>query len=466
MSRVRSSVVAVAALLVGLVGGVVVLPGAAAAAETRLGEGYELALQLLSDRAKERRRAARALIAAGDPSIVPALVDVLFFTPRHNRPQVVDALETLTGEELSDRYLEWVELVGRRAELTPPDGYVDFKAELFSRIDPRYRQVFFSGAPARIRLEEIVSGGVPLDGIPSVDDPAVVPAAEAGYLRDGEQVFGVSLGGEQRAYPLRVLSWHEMLNDTVGGVPVTLSFCTLCGSGILYHRAPGDAPYTFGTSGLLYRSNKLMFDRQTFSLWSNLTGEPVVGRLAASPVELEMLPMTLTTWEAWRRLHPETTVLAIEPLRELYPFFDYQPGAADRARRGVTFPVWQKSDRLERDAEIYALEVAGAAKAYPLDRVLAEGLVHDELGGVALLLVGDLDSGAVRAYRRGARTFRRGETPGELVDADGGRWRLGEAALIPLVGGEALPRQPGHVALWFGWYGFYPQTDIYDGGGG
>lgn len=446
-------------------------PQGEAAAEPGPAEGYALVGQLSSEDRQARREAAERLVAAGDESLVPGLVDSMFFTPRFYRGDVVRVLEELTGEALGKRYHEWVEYVGERTDLVPAAGYMELKLSLLSRIDPRYAAVFYPGAPARIRLEEIVWGGVKLDGIPSLDDPRHVPASEAGYLKDRERVFGVSLGGEHRAYPRRILSWHEMLNDVVGGEPVVLSYCTLCGSGILYStRTPSGEARTFGTSGLLYRSNKLMYDRQSYTLWSNLTGEPVVGRLARSPAGLPMLPMTLTTWGEWRTLHPDTTVLTLDREMERRWGFDYQPGAADRARRGVEFPVWQRDDTLERDAEVYALRAGAAAKAYPVERVVEEGVVNDAVGDLAVVLVGERESGAVRSYRRGELTFRAGPAAGELLDGAGRAWRVTEGALVP---GEAaaaaglapLPREPGHVAFWFGWYGFYPHTEVYTGSG-
>lgn len=440
---------------------------------------YDLLRPLVDGDRRERREAAKRLVDAGDPSLVPGLVDALFFTPAANRGPALDALRALTGEDLGRRYLAWVELVGRRDDIEPAPGYLDWKRELLSRIDERYGAVLYAGAPSRIRLEEIVSGGVAFEGIPTLDDPPHVPAHEAKRLRDDEQVFGIVLGGEARAYPLRYLSWHEMTNDVVGGEPFVLSYCTLCGSGIAWSaRTPGGSRRTFGTSGLLYRSNKLMVDRQSYTLWSNLTGEPVVGRLARSPSGLEMLPMTLNTWEAWRRQHPKTTVVYLDPDHGARWGYRYEPGLADRARQGVAFPVWQQSDRLERDAEVYGLRVGEAAKAYPLEALDAEEPIHDRLGDTNLVLVVDSDSKAVRAFQSGGRRFRMAEEPGVLRDDEENLWRITEHALepkgSPIASSEArqqpsadtqlepLPRIPGHQAFWFGWYGFFPHTDIYE----
>ena len=448
-------------------------PAAAAAAPGELSatEGYGLVRELLSEEERPRRRAAGRLIEARDPSLVPALVDALFFIPRKDRGVALNVLEALTGERRGSRYLDWVEYVGARTDLEPKAGYAGFKGSLFARIDPRFATLLDDGVPARIRLEEVVWGGVRFEGIPALDRPRHVPAAEAGYLLADELVFGVSAGGEHRAYPRRILSWHEMANDVVGGEPVTLSFCTLCNSAVLYSgRLASGQVVTFGTSGLLYRSNKLMVDRVTGTLWSNLLGEAVIGSLAGGgadgaggPGRLESLPVTLTTWAEWRSLHPGTTVLTLEPERARRWGFDYSPGAADRAREGVSFPVWRKSTRLDPKAEVYALRLGGAPKAYPLERLEAEGVVNDALGGEPVVLVSDPESGAVRAYRRGVHGFRRA-AGGALTDGEGRRWRVTEEALLPPEGAaglEPLPRLPGHVTFWFGWFGFFPDTEVY-----
>jgi hypothetical protein len=438
-------------------------PGAARAAELSSEEGYGLLRRLMSESAGERRKAARALADSKDLSLLPGLVDAYFFLPKARRAEAHSALTALTGEKRSDRYHDWVELVGARENLVPKPGYLAWKAELFSRIDPRYKSILYDGAPSRIRLEEVVFGGVPVEGIPALDNPAHIPAAEAKYLNDSERVFGVSAGGEQRAYPLRILDWHEMANDVVGGEPVTLSYCTLCGSGVLYQtRTPSGQAYTFGTSGLLYRSNKLMIDRQTLSLVNNLTGEPAVGRLARSPVRLPVLPLTITTWKEWRERHPRTTVLALDREMERRWGFSYLPGAADRRRAGVSFPVWLKSGALDPKEEIYAVRLGEAAKAYPIERALKERVINDTLAGEALVVVADPESGAVRIYRRGGRTFAPGGNARELVDERGKRWSVEENSLVA-EGDSPLERLPGHQAFWFGWYSFFPRSELYGG---
>ena len=427
-------------------------------------DGYAPLRELLAGSGGERRL---------DASLVPGLVDALFFLPKAQRAEALSALEALTGERAGERYHDWVALLSRRPDLRPREGYAAWKGELFSRIDERYRDLLRQ-EPVRLRLEEVVWGGVPLEGIPSLDRPRAVPAERASYLYDNEKVFGVSLGGQQRAYPLRIVGWHEMVNDVVGSWPVTLSYCTLCGSGVLFDtRRPGLAPFTFGTSGLLHRSNKLMIDRQTGTLWSNLTGEPVLGPVARDPEPLPVLPLTLTTWKDWRTRNPGTTVLALDrQLAERWGY-DYSPGAADRKRKGVSFPGGPDGPgnpgarALDPGTEVFAVRLRGRAKAYPVDLVLRERVVNDRLGENPVVLVGDSQSGAVRAYRSGGRAFSPGSRPDELVDETGARWTAGEESLRPGdPEADHLERIPGHQAFWSGWYSFFPDSELYRQRGG
>ncbi len=219
----------------------------------------------------------------------------------------------------------------------------------------------------------------------------------------------------------------------------------------------------FGSSGLLYRSNKLMFDRGSATLWHNLTGEAVLGSRAATGERLRTLPVTVTTWGAWRSAHRETRVVSLSPEFGQRWGFDYQPGAANRHRAGVQFPVWQRSARLEAKAEVLGVRIGGAAKAYAVEALVGGGVANDSLAGVALVVLSDPATGALRAYRRGPHELHR-TSDGALTDATGRRWTESETALLPPVGDPEPPleRLPAHLAFWFGWFGFFPETEIYE----
>lgn len=391
---------------------------------------------------------------------------------------VVDALERLSGETFGGDWFSWVEWYGS-TDLEPPPGFIGWKGRLLGRLDPGFAEFLPDGAPVReIRVEQIAWGGVAVDGIPALDRPAAVPATEAAYLTDGDPVFGIGLGGEARAYPLRILDWHEMANDVLGGVPFSLAYCTLCGSGIAYATtASGGTAYTFGSSGLLYESNKLMYDRQTRTLWNQFTGRPVLGELAARDIRLELLPVVVTTWAEWRTQHPDTDVLDIDTGFDR-PYGEYAAYADYFASDDTLFPVSGQGGPLPPKTRVYGLDVDGVARAYPVADLAAEGAVNDAIGETPVVLVAsrgtitvsapdrDLversyEAGAeVRAYARGTETFRPGREPDLLLDAAGGEWRLTEEALIGPDGRRA-PRVQGLLAYWFAWLQFHPVSTVY-----
>jgi hypothetical protein len=225
-----------------------------------------------------------------------------------------------------------------------------------------------------------------MDGIPALVNPRMLEARAAKWLDDRDAVFGVAVGGEQRAYPLRILDWHEMANDMVGGAPLALAYCTLCGSGVLFRAEAGGRRFEFGSSGFLFRSNKLMYDRQTHTLWNHLTGEPVIGPLAESGIRLERLPLVVTSWGEWKRQHPATKVLDIDTGHQR----PYNAGAAYGqyfASTGTMFPVWQRSTLLHDKARVYTLLIEGRPKAYALESLdRAGGVLNDSFAGKSLVL--------------------------------------------------------------------------------
>ncbi|UCG22981.1 MAG: DUF3179 domain-containing protein [Chloroflexota bacterium] len=426
--------------------------------------------------------ALETILEAGDERFVAVLLELMrarqIGIVRGDYDEIIATMEELSGQDFGADWPAWIEWYGG-ANLEPPPGFTGWKGQLLSRIDPGFADFLRDDFPSRIRAEEILWGGVPIDGIPPLENAPMIPGAEADYLLDEEPVFGLLVNDEARAYPLRIVDNHEMANDVIGGVPVSIAYCTLCGAAIAYDgRRPGDETITFGTSGFLYRSNKLMYDRPTRTLWNQLTGEPVLGELADSDIKLDILPIVLTEWADWFDRHPDTLVLDRET--GVYPAEFYEPGVLYGeyfAAEETMFPVWQRSDQLADKDFIYALHLDGVPKAYDVKTLAGKGLVNDTVGETPVVLVaGDVitvnglhrragpvtytNGGEVRAYDRGDETFSPGPEPGILLDAAGGPWQITEEALLG-PDGQTAPRLSGHLAYWFGWYAFFPETELY-----
>ena len=256
---------------------------------------------------KRRAAEAQAKIAAGwrdaDAALLVDLLDIVERTRDLNRhafappERLVKFLEEQTGQAFGDDLKLWREWIWS-LPYAPHPNYGEFKGRLYAMLDPRYVVFFRSSARPKIRLDEIAWGGVSINGIPPLDHPKHVGASDASYLDAGDVVFGFFLDGVARAYPRRILGWHELALDRVGDRELAIVYCPLCGSVIPFDARAGGRVLTFGTSGLLYRSNKLMFDQETASLWSSLTGEPVVGPLVQLDLKLQALPVVTTTWGA------------------------------------------------------------------------------------------------------------------------------------------------------------------------
>ena len=420
---------------------------------------------------------------AGDKSMVPVIVTLMRFINREAVfEEAVLTLNELTGEDFGTTpaaWPAWFEWVGANLDdYRPPDGYPQLKRRFLASIHPGFEQ-FLQGYEDTSRIEpfEIEWGGVAPDGIPPLEFPPNIPADEAEYLESHERVFGVSINGEHRAYPLRIMNPHEMANDVLGGEPISLAYCTLCGAGIAYHGEFDGMETTFGTSGFLYRSNKIMYDRETFSLWNQETGQPVIGELADSGIQLNFFPTLLTTWGEWTDEHPDTTVLALDtgvsqpgryfpednPNATYYEYFNTP---------GTMFPVWIRDDSLEAKDVVLGVNVGEAQKAYPVSVLQVERVVNDTLGETNVVVLGSEISQAAKAYERGDQEFSRVEgdastgVPMKLVDKNGHVWDVTEEALVNVSdASQTLPRIPTHSSFWFGWYAFYPETELYEGGG-
>ncbi len=410
-----------------------------------------LAAQALASDPAIRAEALDALVDRGKPDVVPALIQARRFV--RDGSDIDAALAKLTGEASGKGWGEWMLWQQAHPEIQPFDGFDAFKADVMAAIDPNFRAFLRPGIAHEIRLEEIAWGGVVRDGIPALTNPEHITPEEATWLTPDELVFGVAIGGDARAYPLRIMDWHEMFNDVVGGQPVSLAYCTLCGSGILYKTdvEGRDEPLIFGSSGLLYRSNKLMYDQATNSLWNQFTGRPVVGELTGAGIELEVLPVAITSWADWLEKHPDTKVLSLETGHDR----DYTPGRPYGdyfASAGLMFPALVEDERLEAKDYVYAVRVDGLAKAWPLADFEGGAVVNDRIGDLPVVLVGDAGTRTVRAFLRQDVVVRATDDP-EVVLANGMPMKVEEGGLVA-ADGKTFERLPGHIAYWFAWQGF------------
>ena len=393
-------------------------------------------------------------------SFIPLALETLYLSrDLEVTGRLVELLENRTGQKLGFDVGRWQEWLWNRPENRHAD-YATFKARLYSLLDPRFRVYFHPQRPSVIRLDEVVWGGVRQDGIPPLHAPKMIPAEAADYLEADNVVFGIEINGDARAYPKRIMAWHELFTDRVGGVPVAGVYCTLCGAMILYQTEHNGTLHRLGTSGFLYRSNKLMYDEATQSLWNTLWGMPVVGPLVHKEITLNRLSIVTTTWQEWRRRHPRTQVLSLDTghqrdYREGVAYFEYF--ASDE----LMFAVPKRDSRLPNKDEVLGLIFAQhpdqplALTARYLHR---NPIYQGTVGNVEFVVLTD-QTGANRVYESGGMRFIAWDGDRSVQDAHGITWTLSEAALTA-PDGRILRRLPAHRAFWFGWFSAYPHTRL------
>ncbi len=276
---------------------------------------------------------------------------------------------------------------------------------------------------ASVPLAAVQRGGPPRDGIPAIDKPRFVGAAQSG-LGDEDRVLGLFLDGIARAYPIRILNWHEVVNDRFGQQSVAVTYCPLCGTGMAFDAQVAGQALQFGVSGLLYNSDVLLFDRATESLWSQITQTAISGPRKGT--RLQALALAHTSWADWRARHPATTVLSTDTgfARD----YDRDPYAGYDKVQQLMFDVAQRDDRLPLKEWVLGVQVGDVYKAYPFSvlarRVDGRGSLHDTVAGRRLRI-------DYSAQHHSAQVF----------DAQG--------ALLPSL-----------TAFWFAWFAFHPSTEI------
>lgn len=278
------------------------------------------------------------------------------------------------------------------------------------------------GVKYLVNPDKIQSGGPPKDGIPSIDEPKFVSVQEADkWIKDNELVLALRYKGETRVYPLQVLVWHEIVNDKVAGEPLAITYCPLCGSGIAYERKIKGEEVEFGTSGKLYNSNLVMYDRKTNSYWSQIEGLAIVGELTGT--RLKPVSIETVTWRDWKKEHPDSLVLDKDtgfdrPYGE-DPYGNYYEDSF------VLFPVENEDDRIHPKTVIFGIKVKGKFKAYLEKDLKKKRVIMDKVGGEDIKVERSPD-GAVK--------------------------------ITNLTTGKEVVKERG---FWFAWYAFHPDTKVY-----
>ncbi len=233
-----------------------------------------------------------------------------------------------------------------------------------------------------IDLGEIRSGGVPPDAIPALSDPEFEPVAEVDWVAEREPVLVLNINGDARAYPLAVMTWHELVNGTVGGLPVTVSYCPLCNSAVAYDRRVGERVLDFGTSGELLNSSLVMYDRQTESLWSHFTGEAVAGHLTGA--QLDFFPMQTVRFGAFAEAHPQGLVLSRDTGHSRQ--YGINPYVGYDNPDGVPFLFdGEFDDRLHPMARVVAVRSGGEYTVIPYEVLATDRVVAFSVAGQDLV---------------------------------------------------------------------------------
>jgi len=269
---------------------------------------------------------------------------------------------------------------------------------------------------------EIQHGGPPRDGIPAISNPKHIPSSEAGWLESDDRVIGIEIDGQRRAYPIRILDHHEIVNDRIGDQAFAITYCPLCGTGVAFDAMVAGEVREFGVSGLLYNSDVLLYDRQTESLWSQIQSKAVSGPLKGK--RLTRIPIQHTTWEAWLGRGDSLVLSRDTGYRRDYSRSPYGSYASDA---DLYFPVNARSARYHPKERVLGIEIGARFKAYPFAELArVESPWKDSFAGQDLVVMFDAETRS-----------------GEIRDASG----------KPL---------PSINAFWFAWYAFHPETEVFD----
>ena len=353
----------------------------------------------------------------------------------------------------------------------PPDDPSD-------QLDPRVLNSDWSTdfSIHSVPLGEFLSGGPPKDGIRSLENPPFISIEEGNEsFVDNEPVIAIEINGDARAYPLGILTQHEIANDVIGGVPVAVTFCPLCNSAIVFARELEGVVYEFGVSGVLRNSDLVMFDRQTESWWQQFTGEAIVGVLTGAL--LDVIPSSLVSYADYKETFPEGRVMSTDTgFGKIYGFNPYVGYDSDESPFLFRGPPDTRLSPIER---VVALELNGDAIAYPYSQLEDEPVVHDTVGGEEVVVlfqfgtasaldarqIGEArDVGAAGVFRPVAdgRTLTFSADGDDIVDDQtGSRWNVLGRAIDGELAGAQLELVAHANHFWFAWAVFKPDTRIH-----
>jgi len=383
------------------------------------------------------------------------LLETIYLTKNpHTSDKLLLLLQKKTGLLINYNFNKWYRYIWNKPA-TYNKQYFSFKAELNQTIDSRFYTYFKDrDTLINIRLDEVRWGGVKQDGIPPLRNPNMITANKANYLNDTDVVFGIEINGEFRAYPKRILAWHEMFTDTINGVPLAGVYCTLCGTVILYKTQHNGINYELGTSGFLYRSNKMMYDKKTQSLWSTALGKPILGPLVNKNIELEYLSVVTTTWGAWKSLHPKTTVLSLNTGYKR----NYNEGIAYKnyfSTDNLMFNTPKTTKRLKNKDEVLVVkDIKSGAEVIAIASkfLVTNKIYHNTLNGKPFVVITS-KSGAHRVYysENINMHFKYYDNQfNTLKSSNLDTWLIEENSLIETKTNKKLQRLHSYNAFWFG----------------
>lgn len=316
------------------------------------------------------------------------------------------------------------------------------------------------GTKYTVHPDRLRRGCPSIDCIPSIDDPEFQEASEADWLRPGDRVIGLEINGSSRAYPLRILRRHEIVNDRIDGEPVAVTYCPLCRSGLTYSREVGNETLEFGVSGKLLDANLVMYDRSTETYWSQIQGEAIIG--PRTPQELDLIFSSITTWRDWRSAHPDTRVLSRRTGAGVASDYEANPYSGYANSSVVGFGVSETDGRLPSKELVHGIVAGGQAVAYPDSSLEPGKLVQDRVGGEPVAVFRQPDDGTVRSLvrRHEGKTLNLELVEGGLEDSSGRLWSFeGEMRN----GTGSLETLTPRGFYWFAWSKFHPETEIYRG---